>query len=465
MKRCYLFLLLICFVLSACSNDKPVKTDSDSKTAVQEQYGKPMPPISDGEFGEKERDFLRYPGKYSGNKYNETAIKAEMDKVPANWTKEQYLQFLYSLAAEDYRTDIKNFQNLSTDINTNLPKVNGKIALPENKKVYFSILLDASGSMKAKIGNKTKMDIAKEAVQKFAATLPSNANISLRVYGHKGTGSQSDKAASCNSTEEIYQSNGYQASEFQSALQSIQPSGWTPIAKALDGVAQNIGSRAKDVDTASVKSYVYVVSDGVETCDGNPVEAAKKLNQSNVKTIVNIIGFNVESKGTASLKQVAVAGGGEYISVNNAVELNDYLNKQQKALINQWRDWMQQSADQADDMENEIREKGKVLDKQMSNHAEMEYTRLMRLKDWLKESVAKKLDKNNLPSNHPASLIYIDIIERKGKIRTYANDRRYDKFMEGIEKKGQEKHDIYDEGEDKINDLNKQKRDALTQNG
>jgi Mg-chelatase subunit ChlD len=200
-----------------------------------------------------------------------------------------------------------------------LPKVNGKIVLPAEKKVYFSILLDASGSMKEKIGNKTKMDIAKAAVQKFASTLPSNSNISLRVYGHKGSGSQSDKVASCNSTEEIYNSVGYQSSSFQSALQFIQASGWTPIAKALEGAALNIESLANVVDSSSVKSYVYVVSDGVETCDGNPVEAAKTLNQSNVK-IVNIIGFDVENKGTTSLKQVAVAGGGEYISVNSAMD-------------------------------------------------------------------------------------------------------------------------------------------------
>jgi uncharacterized protein YegL len=277
----------------------------------------------------------------------------------------------------------------------------------------------------------------------------------------KGVGVSSDKAASCNSTEEIYNSVGYQSSNFQSALRSIHASGWTPIGKALEALASNIESAANDVDSTAVKSYVYVVSDGVETCDGNPVEAAKKLNQSNVKTIVNIIGFDVESKGTASLKQVAVAGGGEYISVNNAMELNKYLNKQQQSLSNQWRNWMEMSAEQADVLENEIREKGKALDKQMSDHAEMEYVRLMRIKDWLKESLEKKLGKNHLPSNHPASKVYLDIIKRKGKIRSYANDRRYDKFIEGIDKKRQEKKDIYDEGQDNINQLNRDKRDAL----
>jgi hypothetical protein len=459
MNRKTFILCIIFLLLSACNSTTPSVNYVNSKQSQNDLAGKPMPPISDGKFGEMERDFLRYPGKYSGNKYNEAAMRSAIDKAPTTWTKEQYLNLIYSLAAEDYRPFIKNFQNLSTDIQTDLPKVNGKIVLPEEKKVYFSILLDASGSMKEKIGSKTKMDIAKAAVQKFASTLPSNVMISLRVYGHKGTSSGADKTASCNSTEEIYQSVGYQSNTFQSALSRIHPSGWTPIAKALDGVALNLESLSSDVDSTSTKSYVYVVSDGKETCNGNPVESAKKLNLSNVKTIVNIIGFDVQTKGDASLRQIATAGGGEYISVNNESELNKYLNKQHQELANQWRDWMEMSVEQADDLENEIREKGKILDKQMSDHAELEYDRLMRLKDWLKESIQHKLGKNYVPSDHPASKVYLDIIKRKGTIRKYANDRRYDKFIEGMDKKRQEKSKIYDEGQENINQLNREKRD------
>jgi Ca-activated chloride channel homolog len=459
MRSRILIITIIFFLLCACSNPS-TESKANSKQTINNLSGKPMPPISDGKFGEKERDFLRYPGKYSGNKYNESAIREAIEKAPTNWTKEQYLDLLYSLAAEDYRPFIKNFRNLSTDIHTDLPKVNGKIVLPDEKKVYFSILLDASGSMNEKVGTKTKWDIAKAAVQKFASTLPSNADISLRVYGHKGSSSGADKQASCNSTEEIYRAVGYQPNTFQSALQSINASGWTPIAKALDAVASTLEGLSSDVDSSTTKSYVYVVSDGEETCDGNPIESAKNLNQSNVKTIVNIIGFDVESKGTAALRQVATAGGGEYISVNNEAELNSYLNRQHLELVNEWRDWMEMSAEQAEDLENEIREKGNVLDKQMSDHAEFEYERLMRIKDWLKESIQGKLGKNYLPNNHPASQVYLDIIKRKSTIRTYANDRRYDKFLEGIDKKRQEKQKIYDEGQDNINQLNRDKRDA-----
>lgn len=66
-----------------------------------------------------------------------------------------------------------------------------------------------------------------------------------------------------------------------------------------------------------------MVSDGIETCDGDPVEAAKKVKEDNTDVQVNIIGFDVDSKADDQLKNVARAGGGEYTSVKTKQELKD----------------------------------------------------------------------------------------------------------------------------------------------
>ncbi|QGS68314.1 hypothetical protein CV093_06075 [Oceanobacillus sp. 143] len=42
-------------------------------------------------------------------------------------------------------------------------------------------------------GERTRMDLAKEAIQQFVENLPEEATISLDVYGHIGTGSNADK--------------------------------------------------------------------------------------------------------------------------------------------------------------------------------------------------------------------------------------------------------------------------------
>jgi len=41
----------------------------------------------------------------------------------------------------------------------------------------------------------------------------------------------------------------------------------------------------------NAKNVVYVVSDGIETCGGDPVKAAEELHTSNIKAVVNISGL------------------------------------------------------------------------------------------------------------------------------------------------------------------------------
>src|SRR5699024_2463307 len=50
----------------------------------------------------------------------------------------------------------------------------------------------------------------------------------------------------------------------------------------------------KDYPADEYTNLVYVVSDGIETCDGNPVEVAESLSDSEIHPIVNVIGFGVD---------------------------------------------------------------------------------------------------------------------------------------------------------------------------
>ena len=62
----------------------------------------------------------------------------------------------------------------------------------------------------------------------------------------------------------------------------------------------------------NVENIIYVVSDGIETCGGDPVKAAQAAAISGYRAIVNIIGFDVDNAGQRALKKVAKAGGGKY---------------------------------------------------------------------------------------------------------------------------------------------------------
>ncbi|MFM1653807.1 vWA domain-containing protein [Brevibacillus sp. B_LB10_24] len=68
-------------------------------------------------------------------------------------------------------------------------------------------------------------------------------------------------------------------------------------------------------------NIIYLVSDGVETCDGDPVEVARKLASSDITPIVNVIGFGTVGQGQQQLKAVAQAAGGCFVLIQNQEEL------------------------------------------------------------------------------------------------------------------------------------------------
>lgn len=176
------------------------------------------------------------------------------------------------------------------------------------------LLLDASSSMLLQADGRVKMDIAKEAVQQFAEVIGQENDVSLVVYGHKGSESQSDKKLSCEGIEEVYPLGTYDENKFDESLNAFESKGWTPLAGAIDKAAEMSQSLEGEIT-------LYVVSDGVETCDGDPINSAESFVENNAFRQVNIIGFNVDAAAEEQLKEVSLAGNGEYFAANNAGEL------------------------------------------------------------------------------------------------------------------------------------------------
>ncbi len=91
---------------------------------------------------------------------------------------------------------------------------------------------------------------------------------------------------------------------FNQALDSFSPAGWTPLASAIQIAKEDLSKQTGE----NVENIIYVVSDGVETCDGDPVKVAKDLNESDIEAIVNIIGFDVDDEGQQQLKKSCGSG-------------------------------------------------------------------------------------------------------------------------------------------------------------
>ncbi|MFC4404982.1 vWA domain-containing protein [Gracilibacillus xinjiangensis] len=184
----------------------------------------------------------------------------------------------------------------------------------EEGESYAYILMDASSSMLLESEGTQRMHIARKAVSSFAQTIGESSQVSLIAFGHKGDDSDKGKDVSCSEIEEIYSLSDYDDEQFTQSVDSVEAKGWTPLAAAIEKVDELSSAIEGNVT-------VYIVSDGVETCDGDPVKAAESFAGKTENKTVNIIGFQVDAEAEAQLTKVAEAGQGEYFSANNGEEL------------------------------------------------------------------------------------------------------------------------------------------------
>ena len=269
-----------------------------------------------------------------GQKLTDELTK-NLPDISGNPTKEEldrYYEAILSVFQQDFvgpqeLIDSLKFQSIgSPDIDE--PRYQFK----ENLNVL--VILDASGSMGNMEGNQTRMNAAKNAITEFVKGLPAEANVGLRIYGHQGTGSNADKALSCSSSELIYPLSSYDATSFDQALAKATPAGWTPISLALTEAQKDLSAFKGDTNT----NIIYLVSDGISTCDDQPVEAARALYNSDITPIVNIIGFNVNHEGQKQLQEIAKATEGTYKYVSDEQSLQEHLNEANK-VAERWKSW------------------------------------------------------------------------------------------------------------------------------
>lgn len=194
--------------------------------------------------------------------------------------------------------------------------------LAEGAPARILLMLDASGSMAARSGGERMLTIAQDALVDFSRRLPEQARVGFRVYGHAGDNSASGKAESCVGTELLYPFAAFDEAGFEQAVRSFEPVGWTPIAASLEAAAIDFAGAGSD----GSRNIIYMVSDGIETCGGDPVAAARRLQAPDVRVVVNVIGFGVDDDDARQLRAIADAGGGEYLSASGRNDLYKIFN-------------------------------------------------------------------------------------------------------------------------------------------
>jgi von Willebrand factor type A domain len=159
------------------------------------------------------------------------------------------------------------------------------------------IAFDRSGSMDDQIGGVSKWNIAKSAINSVTAQYQSQIRFGLMIFPQGNTNS-----TQCVPAPVAVAVGPNTSSAIGTALDAGNPGGRTPIGGVL-----NSAGMVTELQDAARANYVLLVTDGMETCNGNGVQAATdNLQQRRIRTFVVGFGADVDPQ---NLSDIATAGG------------------------------------------------------------------------------------------------------------------------------------------------------------
>ena len=176
------------------------------------------------------------------------------------------------------------------------------------------LVLDASGSMWGRVGDQTKIQIARETIRSLLKDWRPQDQLGLVTYGHR-------RKNDCGDIEILKPVGSLDAAAFMAQVNGISPKGMTPMTAAVKMAAEQL--KASEGATS-----VILVSDGVETCRSDPCAVAAELKKADVRLVVHTVGFDVQDRqAVRQLECMAAATGGLALSAGNAGELGTAIGQ------------------------------------------------------------------------------------------------------------------------------------------
>ncbi len=181
---------------------------------------------------------------------------------------------------------------------------------PQLEGATVAIVLDASGSMLQRLDGRRRIDLAKAALTELIDdVLPDSVALALRVFGHK-------EVDSCRSDLEIPAGplNRAAASGKVASIEAMNLAR-TPIADSLRAIVADAGNHSGPL-------LIILLTDGEETCDGDPAAVIRELAAAGTDVRVNIVGFAIdELMLQETFAEWARLGNGSYFNASDGAEL------------------------------------------------------------------------------------------------------------------------------------------------
>lgn len=175
------------------------------------------------------------------------------------------------------------------------------------------LILDASGSMLQKLGATRRIDIAKQTLTTLtSSTIPAGTPFAMRVFGREVDSCQTDLDVP------VGPLNAGAVGQRIAAL-NAKNGAKTPIGASLAKVAD-------DLKSVKGEKLVVLITDGEETCGGDPAAEIDKLRKAGIDTRISIVGFALDDQNlAATFRRWSDLGGGAFFDAKDAGGLEKSL--------------------------------------------------------------------------------------------------------------------------------------------
>jgi hypothetical protein len=189
-------------------------------------------------------------------------------------------------------------------------------AAAQSAQTAVELLIDASGSMLQKIGGESKIEIEKKLLTDLAQhNMPPGVPLAIRVFGQGGKGS-------CR-TDLVQSLKPLDAAQISGTIAAIHVTNGAKTA-----IADSLRLIPTDLGQARGQRLLVLITDGEETCGGDPAAEIKKLRDDGFDVLLNIVGFSVDTPAArAQFKTWAALSGGQYFDANDRKSLDEGLRR------------------------------------------------------------------------------------------------------------------------------------------
>lgn len=149
-------------------------------------------------------------------------------------------------------------------------------------------VLDASGSMYAKMDKDTRINVAKRLLTRMVDSMRymPDVEIALRVYGNR----HDKHEQNCEDTRLEVPFRRYNHIDIKESIAELRPKGTTLIAYSLQEAAYDFPKSAK------CRNIIILITDGIEECDGDPCAVSQALQKQGVILKPFIIGVGLDEQ-------------------------------------------------------------------------------------------------------------------------------------------------------------------------